>query len=139
MLRALLRRFYGYAKGKCYPSYDEIAEAAGCCRETVRKKLKALAAIGILSIVRRKVVASFTSRTGRARYDVAVQTSNSYVFNFPLPDRSVYGDTELPLLRPGRPAEAEAKFRPETTNPDKNTLPPDLASALKGYSEAMPR
>ena len=132
VLRALLRRFYGYARGECYPSYQEIASAAGCCRETVRRALAALEAAGILSRCRRKTVASFVSRSGRARYDVAVQTSNSYTFNFPLVDRPAYGDTALPLLW-----EPEAKFRSETSHTIKNTLPADLAAALAGLGTAI--
>jgi DNA-binding transcriptional regulator YhcF (GntR family) len=69
-LRALLKRFYSYRDGTCYPSYDAIAEAAGCCRETVRTKLRILAELGIIETIRRKVVATFTSRAHRARFDV---------------------------------------------------------------------
>ena len=82
MLRALLRGFYSYRTGECFPSHEAIAQAAGCCVETVRRKLRALEAAGIIQTIRRKVVASFTSRAQRVRFDVAVQTSNSYVFNF---------------------------------------------------------
>ena len=38
VLRALLRRFYSHRDGTCYPSYEAIAEAAGCCRATVRRE-----------------------------------------------------------------------------------------------------
>jgi hypothetical protein len=55
--------------------------------------------------IRRKVVASFTSAVHRVRFDCAVQTSNSYLFNFALPNRAQLGDLALPLLRP-REAEA---------------------------------
>ena len=55
----------------------------------------------------------------RVRFDVAVQTSNSYVFNFALPDRAEFGDLALPLLRL---REAESKFQAETSTPVKNTL-----------------
>lgn len=122
VLRALLRRFYCYATGECYPAYEEIAEAAGCCRATVATKIRALAAAGILEVTRRKIVQRFS--WGRVRFDVAVQTSNSYVFNVPLPDRRDYGDLALPLLRKSRQngdSEAESKFRAETTHQIKNT------------------
>ena len=82
VLRALLRGFYSYRTGECFPSHEAIAKAAGCCVETVRQKLRALEAAGIVQTIRRKVVASFTSRVHRVRFDFAVQTSNSYVFNF---------------------------------------------------------
>ena len=42
VLRALLRGFYSYRTGECFPSWEAIAEAAGCCRETVRRKLRVL-------------------------------------------------------------------------------------------------
>jgi hypothetical protein len=44
--------------------------------------------------------------------DVAVQDSNSYLFNVPLPNRVTEGDLALPLLRPG--LEADARFQCET-------------------------
>ena len=99
MLRALLRRFYSHRDGTCFPCYDAIAEAAGCCRETVAEKLRVLEQLGIMETIRRKVVASFTSRVHRVRFDVAVQTSNSYRFNLPIADRPQHGDTALPLLK----------------------------------------
>src|SRR4051794_34895419 len=86
VLRALLRHFYSYATGECFPSYDAIAEAAGCARSTVAAKLRVLEQLGIVETIRRKVVASFTSRVHRVRFDVAVQTSNSYRFNIPVID-----------------------------------------------------
>jgi hypothetical protein len=43
VLRALLKRFYNYRTGETYPSYEQIAEAAGCCRATVATKLRILA------------------------------------------------------------------------------------------------
>ena len=64
------------------------------------ESIRALEAAGIVQTMRRKVVASFTSRLHRARYDVAVQDSNSYLFNTPLPDRPTEGDLALPLLQP---------------------------------------
>jgi len=72
-------------------------------------KLSILAGLGIIEAIRRKVVASFTSAVHRVRFDVPVQTSNSYVFNFALPDRAEHGDLALPLLR-------------QTSTPAKNTL-----------------
>src|SRR4051794_19294809 len=77
VLRALLRRFYSHRDGTCFPSYDAIAEAAGCCRATVAAKLRVLELLGIVETIRRKEVASFASRVHRVRFDVAVQTSNS--------------------------------------------------------------
>ena len=121
VLRTLLRRFYSYATGECFPSYDAIAEAAGCCRSTVATKLRILEQLGLIETIRRKVVATFTSRAHRVRFDVAVQTSNAYCFNLPITDRAQHGDLALPLLRPEEKArvsparEAESKIRTETS------------------------
>ena len=71
-------------------------------------KLRILEQLGVGQAIRRKVVASFTSAVHRIRFDCAVQNSNSYLFNFALPDRAAHGDLALPLLRP---LEAESKFR----------------------------
>ena len=106
-------RFYSHRDGTCFPSYDAIAEAAGCCRSTVAAKLRVLEKLGIIETIRRKVVASFTSRVHRVRFDVAMQTSNSYRFNLPIVDRSAHGDLALPLLQPKK--QAESKFQTETS------------------------
>jgi hypothetical protein len=135
VLRALLKRFYCHRNGTCFPSYDAIAKAAGCARSTVAKKLRILEMLGILETIRRKAVASFTSQVHRVRFDVAVQTSNSYRFNFPIADRPAHCDLALPLLRPAEIAESE--FRAETSQEILNTLPPDLAAALKGLRRAI--
>jgi hypothetical protein len=135
VLRALLRRFYSHRDGTCFPSYDAIAEAAGCCRATVAAKLRVLEQLGIIETIRRKVIASFTSRVHRVRFDVAVQTSNAYRFNLPIADRPQHGDLELPLLKPK--VQAESKDQGETSQDSKITLPPDLAAALEGLRRAI--
>ncbi len=74
------------------------------------------------------MVASFTSRVHRVRFDVAVQTSNSYRFNLPITDQPAHGDLALPLLKPKQQAESEV--RAETSHQILHSLPPDLAAAL---------
>jgi hypothetical protein len=64
----------------------------------------------------------------RVRFDVAVQTSNSYRFNTPVMDRPWHGDLGLLLLKP-RP-EAESELQSKTSNQILDTLPPDLRAAL---------
>ena len=73
VLRCLLFTFLNMQTGACFPSHQQIADAAGCCIETVRKAIRALEAAGIVATVRRKIVASFTSRVHRVRFDAAVQ------------------------------------------------------------------
>src|SRR3954452_12861638 len=100
VLRVLLRHFYSHRDGTCFPSYEAIARAAGCCVETVRMALRRLEAAGFITRLRRKVVQSVVNRVRRIRFDCAVQTSNSYGFN----------------LKPeeNRRIEPDAKFRHET-------------------------
>lgn len=135
VLRALLRRFYNHRDGTCFPSYEAIAEAAGCSRATVAAKLRILEQLGIIETIRRKVVATFTSRVHRVRFDVATQTSNSYRFNLPIADRPQHGDLALPLLKPSE--QAESKDRTETSQEILKTLPSDLSAALEGLRRAL--
>jgi DNA-binding transcriptional regulator YhcF (GntR family) len=95
VLRALLRRFYSYATGECSPSYNAIAEAAGCCRATVAAKLRILKQLGVVETIRRKIAASFTSRVHRVQFTAAVQTSHSYCFNFARVNWPVYSHLAL--------------------------------------------
>ncbi len=53
VLEALLWAFHNAKSGLCFPSYEKIAEAAGCARSTVAEALKALEDAGILSWVQR--------------------------------------------------------------------------------------
>jgi len=71
VLIALLWKFHNARSGLCIPSYDRIAAAAGCCRDTVSEALKALETAGLLSWVRR-------TRTVGAS---VMRTSNSYRFH----------------------------------------------------------
>jgi hypothetical protein len=130
VLRALLRQFYSYRDGVCFPSYEEIARAAGCCVETVRKAIRRLEAAGIIQTMRRKVVTSFVSRVHRVRFDVAVQTSNSYTFAMPsgAPRASV----------PQQPAKkADTKFRHETSTQIQIRDEAELATAKARWIAAL--
>lgn len=141
VLRALLRRFYGYRDGTCFPSYEAIAEAAGCCRATAAAKLRILEELGIIETIRRKVVERFTSAVHRVRFDFAVQTSNSYVFNFALVDRPQHGDLALPLLRPTgftvEPVEAGSKFQTETSQGLESKEAAALVAAIEAWRGAF--
>ena len=52
---ALLMGFHNAASGRCFPSYDRLQEAAGCCRQTVAASLAALEAAGLLGVCNRLV------------------------------------------------------------------------------------
>ena len=53
MLQALLWGFHNAASGLCFPSYEAIAEKAGCARSTVAEAIKALENAGLLTWVHR--------------------------------------------------------------------------------------
>ena len=54
VLRVLLWRFHGAdGAGRCFPSYEKIATAAKCCRDSVCVALKALEDAGLLTLVHR--------------------------------------------------------------------------------------
>jgi hypothetical protein len=53
VLEALLWAFHNCRSGFCFPSYERIAEAAGCARSTVAEAIRALEDAGVLSWVQR--------------------------------------------------------------------------------------
>jgi Helix-turn-helix domain len=53
VLEALLWAFHNAKNGLCFPSYEKIAEAAGCARSSIAGALRALESCGILSWVHR--------------------------------------------------------------------------------------
>ena len=92
VLTALLWRFHNTASGKCFPSYEAIAAAAGCARSTVYEALRALEQIGVLSWVNRikrvrEYVPGLFGKGSAWRWRV-VRTSNSYVLADPLASKS---------------------------------------------------
>src|SRR5215475_1450967 len=88
VLRALLWLIHDGRSGQCNPSYDTIADKAGCCAKTVYSAIKALEACGILSWVNRitRIREAETDLFGRRVWVWrVVRTSNAYVFNDPKP------------------------------------------------------
>ena len=53
VLSALLWKFHNSRTGFCFPSYETIAVAARCCRDTVYEAIRALEAADILTWVNR--------------------------------------------------------------------------------------
>lgn len=87
VLGALLYSFHNARSGLCFPSYESIAERAGCARSTVAEAIKALEAAGLLTWVNRLKRVAETgpglfgqAPTGRIR---VLRTSNGYRFNDP--------------------------------------------------------
>ena len=93
VLQALLWEFHNAATGLCFPSYEAIAEKAGCARSTVAEAIKALEAAGLLTWVHRikRVYERVTNMFGegvhgqRSRVE---RTSNGYRFTEPPDVRS---------------------------------------------------
>lgn len=86
VFRALLYTFHNASSGLCFPSYEKIAEAAGCARSTVAEAIGDLEAAGLLTwcnrLVRvREYAPDLFGRMG-LRWRV-IRTSNAYNFRDP--------------------------------------------------------
>jgi hypothetical protein len=88
VFEALLWAFHNSKDGRCFPSYEAIAEKAKCGRTTVYEAIKALEAANVLSWVNRIVREAVRERDlfgqWAQRWRI-VRTSNAYVFRDPLP------------------------------------------------------
>jgi hypothetical protein len=86
VLEALLWGFHNSRTGCCYPSYDAIAQRAGCVRSVVAEALKALEFAGVLTWQNRitRIRESCRDLFGHEgwRWRV-IRTSNAYVFHDP--------------------------------------------------------
>jgi hypothetical protein len=106
VLEALLWGFHNSRTGCCFPSYERIAERAGCARSTIAEALKALEFAGVLTWqhritrVRERCRDLFGHEGWRWR---VIRTSNAYAFRDPKPRLS------------GVPA-SKSENRPGTTN-----------------------
>ena len=88
VLNALLWGFHNAASGRCFPSYEAIAERAGCCRASVYNAIRALEQAGVLTWVHRikrvrEWVPGLFGKTSAWRSAVQ-RTSNGYSFADPL-------------------------------------------------------
>jgi len=128
VLRILLFHFHNVHNGRCDPSLDTIAKAAGMARSTVAKALNRLEEAGIIERIRR---VRFVRLNGRKR---CVQWSNAYLLNVPYHFRKDEGDYA------NSAKSSESGKKPETTAADiKNQPPmhPDVAAALARLGNAM--
>jgi hypothetical protein len=86
VLEALLWSFHNAKSGRCFPSYERIAERAHCARSTVYEAIRALEACGILTwcnrIVRIREWGPDLFGRAQNRWRV-IRTSNAYVFRDP--------------------------------------------------------
>lgn len=88
VLGALLYGSHNAASGACFPSYETIAENAGCTRSTVYEAIRVLELLGLLTwqnrIERRTVDGIGADLFGCPNRRVRVfRTSNAYTFNDP--------------------------------------------------------
>jgi AraC-like DNA-binding protein len=141
VLEALLWGFHNAKSGLCFPSYESIAEKAGCARSTVAECLKALEEAGILSWVNRlarireRCEDLFGQCGTRTR---VIRTSNAYEFRDPLP----------PKMPESMGISSKSDFLSGTANqelislkaglsPALEPLNPDLAAALSRLGKAL--
>lgn len=135
VLEALLWRFHNSRSGCCFPSYERIAERAGCCRRTVAEAIKALEFAGVLSWQHRitRVREACQDLWGRQgwRWRV-VRTSNAYVFQDPLrpPDGVAASKCKNP---PGTLGQEDSKPLPAAA-PDPDSA---LERALTRFGAAL--
>jgi Helix-turn-helix domain len=86
VLQALLWGFHNSRDGRCFPSYERIAEQARCARSTVAEALKVLEWAGVLTWQHRitRVRERCTDLFGRINWRWRlIRTSNAYVFHDP--------------------------------------------------------
>jgi hypothetical protein len=118
VLQALLWGFHNSRTGCCFPSYERIAERAGCARSTVAEAIKALEWAGVLTWQNRitRIRERCTDLFGRDgwRWRV-IRTSNAYAFRDP---QAKLG---------GVPA---SKSDQRTGTPDQEIKSPSLAPAI---------
>jgi hypothetical protein len=131
VLQALLWSFHNSRDGRCFPSYQRIAENAGCARSTVAEALRALEWAGVLTWqhritrIRERCRDLFGQDAWRWR---VIRTSNAYVFRDPKPqlagvlasksenptgtqDQDILDPVRAPKLDPNSPLErALARF-----------------------------
>jgi Helix-turn-helix domain len=86
VLHALLWGFHNSRSGICFPSYERIAERAGCARSTVAEALRVLEWAGVLTWqhriarIRERCTDLFGHEGWRWR---VIRTSNAYAFRDP--------------------------------------------------------
>jgi len=86
VLQALLWGFHNSRDGRCFPSYEAIADRAGCARSTVAEALKVLELARVMTWQHRIARARVRQRDLFGRWSnrwTVIRTSNAYVFRDP--------------------------------------------------------
>jgi DNA-binding transcriptional ArsR family regulator len=128
VLKVLIFHFHNVHCGRCDPSLETIAKAAGMAKSTVVAALQRLEDAGIIERIRR---AQWIMQYGRKRL---VQWSNAYLFNVPSCDRNAEGDYANSAKG------SESGSRPPTTAAEIKNLPPmpeNVAAALARLGNTM--
>ena len=143
ILEALLWGFHNARSGLCFPSYERIAERAGCARSTVAEALKALEAAGILTWCNRIYRQAFHERDLLGQWGQrtrVMRTSNGYRFLDPKPAVTPESLTKSSKsdLPSGTPIQ---DLSPSPATPSPITLDPDnpLHKALISLGAALNR
>ncbi len=128
VLKVLIFHFHNVHCGRCDPSLETIAKAAGMAKSTVVKALKRLEAAGIIERIRR---AQWIMQYGRKRL---VQWSNAYLLNVP----NQYRDEEGDYANSAKGSESGNR-RPTTAAEIKDMppMPENVAAALARLGNTM--
>ena len=117
VLEALLWGFHNAATGRCFPSYERIAEKANCARSTVYEAIRALERAGILTWVQpARAHPRMGARPVRPRTE-------------PLARHPHVQRLHLPRSEPGArpPDSSKSKFQTGTADQELNLLLPSPA------------
>ena len=138
VLEALLWGFHNARSGLCFPSYEKIAERAGCARSTVAEAIKALEDAGLLTWVNRlkRVRERCRDLFGHSGSLVRVlRTSNGYRFNDPkgAAERGFSSKSDFPS---GTPIQDPSLTKPATAD-DFTGMNSDLLSTLHRLGSAI--
>jgi hypothetical protein len=134
VLGALLWGFHNCQSGRCFPSYERIAEKADCARSTVYEAIRALEDAGILTWVNRiaRIREWGPDLFGRAqnRWRV-IRTSNAYTFVDPKPSvrTDISSKSDLPTGTGGQESFFLATRSLDGSNP--------LHQALERWGRAL--
>jgi hypothetical protein len=142
VLEALLWAFHNAKSGLCFPSYEKIAEAAGCARSTVAEAIKALEDAGVLSWVQRikRVRERCSDLLGDNGWRWRVlRTSNAYNFRDPSAPSPLAGEGGIPS-KSEKPPRTPNQVFPFLSAASRNATEPPSEAAInrrKGLREGL--
>lgn len=129
VLETLLWGFHNSKTGRCFPSYERIADAAKCSRDTVYEAIKALEFANVITWVNRITRIQTRERDlfGKWVYGwKVIRTSNAYSFRDPLP------------CHEGPPPRVHPSLRSSKSENPSGTLNQDLLSTYRQLERSNP-